>query len=47
MIGVIVNDRIGKTTSIIPHRNGKYPVWFNDSRKVEFFEKEKVEFINK
>ena len=42
---VSVNGRIGVTTSIIPYRNGTYPVWFNDSDTVEFVDTAKVVFI--
>lgn len=42
---VKVNNRIGVTTSVIPHSNGTYPVWFEDSENVEFIEASKVEFI--
>ena len=44
MKNVTVNSRKGKTTSIIPHRNGSYPVWFLDINKVEFIDAELVIF---
>jgi hypothetical protein len=42
---VLVNKRIGVTTSIIPHRNGTYPVWFKGSICVEFINAKDVTFI--
>lgn len=42
---VKVNNRIGLTTSVIPHRNGKYPIWFNDSDNVEFIDSSDVIFL--
>lgn len=42
---VEVNKRRGFTTSVIPHRNGKYPVWFNDCDVVLFVRSEDVVFI--
>lgn len=42
---VKVGDRIGMTTSVICHRNHKYPVWFNNFLNVEFIEGSQVEFI--
>lgn len=42
---VLVNKRIGVTTSIIPHRNGTYPVWFKGSSRVEFIKAKNVTFI--
>ncbi len=41
---VIVGKRLGETSSIISHSNGMYPVWFDDSKVVEFIEKSKVKF---
>jgi hypothetical protein len=43
MIKVKVGNRSGITTSIIPHSNGTYPVWFNGS--VEFIKSDNVKFI--
>jgi len=43
---VNVNGRTGVTTSVIPHRNGKYPIWFNDSDNVEFVESKLVSFCS-
>jgi hypothetical protein len=40
---VKVENRLGVTTSVIPHRNGTYPVWFKDT--VEFIEASKVVFL--
>jgi hypothetical protein len=42
---VIVNKRIGVTTSVVPHRNGTYPVWFKGSSRVEFINAKDVTFI--
>jgi len=42
---VLVNKRIGVTTSIIAHRNGTYPVWFKGSSRVEFINAKDVTFI--
>jgi hypothetical protein len=42
---VKVENRLGVTTSVIPYRNGTYPVWFEDSDTVEFIEVSKVVFI--
>lgn len=36
--------RIGLTTSVIPHRNGKYPIWFENSDDVEFVDSKDVVF---
>jgi hypothetical protein len=45
MIKVKVENRLGVTTSVIPHRNGTYPIWFKDSDTVEFIEALKVVFL--
>lgn len=42
---VKVENRLGVTTSVITHRNGTYPVWFEDSDSVEFIEASKVVFL--
>lgn len=42
---VKVGNRLGVTTSVIPHRNGFYPIWFEDSDTVEFVKASKVVFI--
>lgn len=42
---VKVGNRFGVTTSVIPHRNGTYPLWFEDSDAVEFIEASKVVFL--
>ena len=42
---VKVGNKIGATTSIIPHRNGLYPVWFSGSVQPEFIELLRVKFI--
>lgn len=42
---VKVENRLGVTTSVIPHTNGTYPVWFEDSDTVEFIEASKVVFL--
>jgi hypothetical protein len=42
---VLVNGKIGLTTSIIPHRNGKYPIWFDNSYDIEFIDSKDVVFI--
>lgn len=42
---VKVENRLGVTTSVIPHRNGTYPIWFEDSDTVEFIEASKVVFL--
>jgi len=42
---VNVNGRVGVTTSVIPHSDGKYPVWFDDSEGVEFIDSVNVKFI--
>lgn len=42
---VTVNGRKGHTTSIIPHSNGKYPVWYDDGTPFpDFVEAAKVTF---
>ncbi len=41
---ISVNGRNGLTTSVIPHRNGTYPVWFEDSDNIEFIKSEFVVF---
>jgi hypothetical protein len=45
MIKVRVGDKFGITTSTIPHRDFKIPVWFTNSDTFEFIEASKVEFI--
>jgi len=40
---VKVGNRIGETSSIIPHSNGLFPVWFKNN--IEFISAEKVKFI--
>lgn len=45
MYKVKVKDRIGITTSVIPHRNGKYPVWFENTDVMEFINSNKVIFL--
>ena len=40
-----VNGRIGLTTSVIPHINGKYPVWFEKSEDFEFIDRKNVVFL--
>jgi hypothetical protein len=42
---VKVGNKLGLTTSTIPHRNGFYPIWFKNSDSVKFIESSKVEFI--
>jgi hypothetical protein len=42
---VLVKGRIGLTTSVIPHRNGKYPIWFEDSDNIEFIDSNNVVFV--
>ena len=42
---VKVENRLGVTTSVIPHRNGTYAIWFEDSYTVEFVEASKVVFL--
>ncbi len=43
---VKVNGRIGYTTSILPHSNGKFPVWFNgEFNTPDFIDKKHVKFI--
>jgi hypothetical protein len=44
-VKIKVGNKIGMTTSIIPHRNGFYPIWFKNSDTVKFIEVSKVEFI--
>lgn len=46
MHNVQVENRIGTTTSVIPHRGGLYPVSFEDSETVEFIDASKVIFID-
>ena len=46
MIKLSVEGRIGYTTSIIPHTNGKYPVWFENSSLVEFVDIHLVKIID-
>ncbi len=41
---ITVNGNVGITTSVIPHRNGKYPVWFLGGDNVQFIDSEKVTF---
>jgi len=46
MKAVTVNDKFGLTTSVIPHSNDKYPVWFYENNgAVEFIEAKEVVFI--
>jgi hypothetical protein len=45
MINVKAENRLGITTSIILHSDGNYPVWFENSKTVEFINKENVIFI--
>ena len=42
---VLENKRIGVTTSVVPHRNGKYPIWFVNSDYVEFIDANEVKFL--
>ena len=42
---VKVDNRLGVTTAVIPHRDGTYPIWFEDSDTVEFIEASKVVFL--
>jgi len=43
---VIVNGRKGKTTSVIPMKNGNFSVWFDDEpTKPIFIKKELVQFV--
>jgi hypothetical protein len=42
---VSVNGRIGLTTSVIPHSNGKYPIWFANSDDVKFVDGKDVVFL--
>lgn len=42
---VSVNGRIGLTTSVIPHRYGKYPIWFENSDDIEFVVSKDVVFL--
>lgn len=42
---VKVENRLGVTTSVIPHSNGTYPVWFEGFDTAEFIEASKVVFI--
>jgi hypothetical protein len=42
---VSVNGKIGFTTSVIPHRSGKYPIWFEKSDGVVFVHSNKVKFL--
>ncbi len=41
---VKVGNRIGETTSIIPHSTGLYPVWFAESKEPEFIQAEEVNY---
>lgn len=41
---VIVKNRTGLTTSVIPHSNGKFPVFFPDMKSPEFIDKKDVVF---
>lgn len=45
MIKVKIGDEFGVTTSVIPHRNGMYPVWFYNKLTVEFINSNDVLFI--
>jgi hypothetical protein len=47
MIKVFVNGRDGLTSSVVPHSNGMYPIWFTDADDVEFVESKDVIFIEK
>lgn len=42
---VSVNGRIGLTTSVIPHSDGKYPVWFENTYDIQFVNSIKVIFL--
>lgn len=42
---VIVDGRKGHTTSIIPHSDGKYPVWYDGADHPDFVEADQVTFI--
>jgi len=42
---VIVNGKVGLTTSVIPHANGKYPVWFENTDNVVFVDSNDVLFL--
>ena len=47
MIKVIVDNKIGYTSSVIPFSSGVYPVWFFTNKwDFEFVKKEKVSFLN-
>ena len=42
---VNVNGKIGFTTSVIPHSNNKYPVWFSGLKCPKFIESGNVKFV--
>lgn len=35
----------GETTNVIPHSNGKFPVWFEGNKIPEFIKANKVKFL--
>lgn len=43
---VIVNGKIGYTTSVIPHSDDKFPIWFDCGNKYpDFINAELVVFL--